>query len=66
VLQGHLHVIEEIVWKGTHFITGGAVSGAWWGGPFEGFPEGFVVVDIKGDEFDWYYKTLELKPGEEK
>jgi Icc protein len=64
VLQGHLHVVEEIVWKGTHFITGGAVCGRWWKGPFEGFPEGFVVVDVEGDYFTWWYETFEWNAGE--
>jgi 3',5'-cyclic AMP phosphodiesterase CpdA len=56
VLQGHLHVVEELVWKGTHFVTGGAVSGAWWTGSNFGFAEGFVVVDVKGDQFTWTYQ----------
>ena len=25
VLQGHLHIVEEIVWKGTHFIVVGRI-----------------------------------------
>lgn len=57
VLQGHLHVVEDIAWKGTHFITGGAVSAAWWQGARDGFEEGFVVVDVEGDQFDWRYET---------
>lgn len=56
VLQGHLHVVEEIVWKGTHFITGGAVSAAWWRGPHAGFEEGYVLVDVHGNDFDWTYE----------
>lgn len=58
VLQGHLHEVEHIEYKGTHFITGGAVCGAWWQGARDGFPEGFVVVDVKGDEFEWRYETF--------
>ncbi|MBN1153968.1 metallophosphoesterase [candidate division KSB1 bacterium] len=59
VLQGHLHIVEEIIFKDTHYITGGAVSGAWWKGARSGFPEGFVVVDIKKDEsFSWHYETF--------
>jgi Icc protein len=57
VLQGHLHIVEQIAIKGTHFVTGGAVSGAWWKGPFEGFPEGFVVIDIDGERFSYYYEA---------
>ena len=58
VLQGHLHIVEEIIYKDVHYITGGAVSGAWWNGPKDGFPPGFVIVDIKGDGFDWSYETF--------
>ena len=61
VLQGHLHIVEQIAIKGTHFVTGGAVSGAWWKGPFEGFPEGFVVVDIDGERFSYYYEAYGWK-----
>ncbi len=57
VLQGHLHVVEEIVYKDVHYITGGAVSGRWWRGPRDGFAEGFVVIDIDGEALDWHYQT---------
>jgi Icc protein len=57
VLQGHLHIVEGIRYRNTSFITGGAVSGAWWKGAKDGFPEGFVVVDVSGDDFDWNYDT---------
>ena len=30
VLQGHLHSLEEIEVGGITFLTGGAVSAAWW------------------------------------
>ncbi len=44
VLQGHLHSCEDIYVNGTHFITGGAVSGGWWKGAHRGFEEGFLMV----------------------
>jgi len=56
VLQGHLHIVEQLVYKDVHFITGGAVSGEWWRGTRMGFEEGFVVVAIEGDDFDWSYE----------
>ncbi|MGQ9561783.1 MAG: metallophosphoesterase family protein [Candidatus Oleimicrobiaceae bacterium] len=65
VLQGHMHDVEEIVVKGTHFVTGGAVSGAWWSGPYRGFPEGFVVVDVRGKNFTWQYKAYGWRAGTE-
>ena len=55
VLQGHLHFLEDIYANGTHFITGGAVSSAWWSGPYNGLEEGFLVVTVKGDDFDREY-----------
>ncbi|NQT27877.1 metallophosphoesterase [candidate division KSB1 bacterium] len=57
VLQGHLHIVEEIIFYDVHYITGGAVCGSWWNGPRAGFPEGFVVVDVQGDDFSWTYET---------
>lgn len=55
VLQGHQHLYEEIKVKGVQFITAGAVSANWWGGAFHGTEEGFLKVDIAGDDFDWEY-----------
>jgi 3',5'-cyclic AMP phosphodiesterase CpdA len=66
VLQGHLHYIEDIYVSGTHFITGGAVSARWWAGPYRGMEEGFVVINVKGDDFDWHYFDFgwDAKPAE--
>lgn len=55
VLQGHLHFLEEIEYNGIHYITGGAVSSQWWQGPRFGMEEGFVKVDVNGDDFTWKY-----------
>lgn len=55
VLQGHLHTVEDIFIDGIHFITGGAVSAAWWTGPHKGFEEGFMLITVKGEDFDWKY-----------
>jgi hypothetical protein len=55
VLQGHLHFLEDIYVKGTHFITAGAVSGSWWNGPRDGLEEGFLKVDVSGHDFNWEY-----------
>jgi 3',5'-cyclic-AMP phosphodiesterase len=59
ILQGHLHVLEEIRWRDTLIITGGAVSGAWWNGPFEGFEPGFTVLDVDGDDIRWRFEKLD-------
>jgi Icc protein len=55
VLQGHLHSIEDIYIDGTHFITGGAVSGAWWNGPNKGMEEGYMLITAKNGDFSWKY-----------
>jgi len=55
VLQGHLHFLEDIYVEGIHFITGGAVSSAWWTGKRDGLEEGFLKINVKGDTFNWEY-----------
>lgn len=55
VLQGHLHIVEDIFIDGVHFITGGAVSARWWLGPNMGFEEGFVLINVNGEQFNWKY-----------
>ena len=55
VLQGHLHLVEDIFIDDIHFITGGAICAAWWRGPYRGDEEGFVLVRVKGSEFDWEF-----------
>ncbi|MBU2650609.1 MAG: metallophosphoesterase [Bacteroidetes bacterium] len=55
VLQGHLHTIEDIYVDGVHFLTGGAVSARWWTGPNHGYEEGFMMIRVKDDDFDWEY-----------
>lgn len=55
VIQGHLHFLEDIYAKGTHFVTGGAICSAWWSGTYKGLEEGFLLVKVKGDNFEWQY-----------
>jgi hypothetical protein len=55
VLQGHMHLYEEIKVKGVQFITGGAVSASWWGGAYHGTEEGYLLLHMDGDDFDWEY-----------
>jgi Icc protein len=62
VLQGHLHIVEEMVYKNIRFITGGAISGAWWRGAKDGFQPGFVLVDIDNDDVTWEYVNYLSKP----
>lgn len=55
VLQGHMHLYEEIKVKGVQFITAGAVSGNWWQGAFEDTAPGHLEVHVKGRDFSWKY-----------
>jgi len=56
VLQGHLHVLEDIYLAGrVHFITGGAVSSNWWNGPKGNLEEGFLLIKTKGEEISSEY-----------
>ena len=57
VLQGHLHAEEMLRWKGTTFITSGAICGNKWRGPRYGTPEGFGVLTLRPDRVEWNYKT---------
>ena len=55
VLQGHMHLYEEIKVKGVQFITAGAVSASWWGGAYHGTEEGYLKINIDGNDFSWEY-----------
>ena len=55
VLQGHMHLYEEIKVKNIQFITAGAVSANWWGGNYYGTEEGYLLIDINGNDFSWKY-----------
>ena len=59
VLQGHHHFYEDITYqynkKNYRFVTGGAVSSAWWNGPRFGLEEGFLKVDINKDDISCSY-----------
>lgn len=62
VLQGHLHILEDAYIGNIHFITGGAVAGGWWKGPYEGTQEGFVSLSFTGEDFDWKYVDYGWEP----
>jgi len=55
VLQGHMHVKEMLMWRETTFITGGAVCGKWWRGPWLGTEEGFNILTLTKDRVYWEY-----------
>lgn len=56
VLQGHLHIMEDIYVNqlGTHFITGGSIAGRpSWQGFRNGEPSGFLLIKIKNQDICW-------------
>ncbi|MEI4233557.1 metallophosphoesterase family protein [Roseovarius sp. D22-M7] len=55
VLQGHLHVSEAVQWRGTTFLTGGAICGNWWRGSFFDTAEGFSAITLRDDRIEWEY-----------
>lgn len=58
VLQGHMHLYEEIKVKGVQFITAGSLSGWWWGDLYYGTDLGYLVVNLSDDDFDWEYVSI--------
>lgn len=57
VLQGHLHMYEDILFNGIHYISGGAVGGGWWENRIPGKEreEGFLLIKVNGDNFSSKY-----------
>lgn len=55
VLQGHLHIVEELNIDGIKFITGGAVSGHWWKGKNFFTEEGFLKLNFYGNSVNCKY-----------
>lgn len=55
VLQGHMHLYEEIKVRDVQFITGGAISANWWGGSYYGTEEGYLLININDENFTWEY-----------
>lgn len=58
VLQGHLHAEEMLRWRGTTFITSGAICGDKWRGPKHGTREGFGTLTLRPDRIDWDYRSI--------
>ena len=61
-ISGHIHLLDHVEFMGIHFVCDGAVSGNWWGGPFQDVPEGYGVFDLYADgTFDHQYVTYGWK-----
>jgi Icc protein len=49
-LSGHTHEVDRVEFRGVTYLCNGAVCGGWWKGPFQGFEEGFGVVDVAAEQ----------------
>jgi 3',5'-cyclic AMP phosphodiesterase CpdA len=57
-VSGHIHLLDHVRYMGVDFICDGAVSGSWWGGPFQECSEGYGVLDFYPDgTFEHRYVT---------
>lgn len=45
-LGGHQHWIDRCELDHMIYLTGGAVSGAWWDGPYQEFDPAFLILDL--------------------
>ncbi|MDR1960249.1 MAG: metallophosphoesterase [Planctomycetaceae bacterium] len=63
VLQGHMHLYEEIFSQKVQYITGGAVCANWWNGSFHGTEEGFLFIEVDSENhFTWRYVDYGWQP----
>jgi hypothetical protein len=45
-ISGHTHLMDRVDYLGVSFVCDGAVSGNWWGGPYQDFQEGYGIFDL--------------------
>lgn len=45
-LGGHQHWLDRCELDNAIYLTGGAVSGAWWGGAYQEFDPAFLIIDL--------------------
>ncbi len=48
-LSGHVHLQDEVHYLGVKYLCNGAVSGGWWGGPYQEFTNAYFTVDLYDD-----------------
>ncbi|MBL7700798.1 MAG: metallophosphoesterase [Ferruginibacter sp.] len=48
-LSGHIHLQDEVNYLGIKYYCNGAVSGSWWGGPFQDFAPAYALFDFYSD-----------------
>lgn len=59
VLQGHSHRTESYRYNDVWYLTSPAVSAAWWGGTWTGFPPSYTVLRARDGEVSWSYQPFE-------
>lgn len=61
-ISGHIHMVDEVDYRGVKYVCDGAVSGRWWKGLNKGFPEGYGVFDVHADgKINYQYVTYGWK-----
>lgn len=61
-ISGHIHMVDDVQYRGVRYVCDGAVSGAWWKGPNKGFSEGYGVFDVRDDgTTNYQYVSYEWK-----
>ena len=45
-LSGHIHLQDEVEYRGIHYFCNGAVSGDWWNGPFHDFDPAYAIFEF--------------------
>lgn len=63
VFCGHTHYYQNVEVNANLYQHNiGAACGAWWAGGVNrcGAPNGYLVVDVRGDEIRWHYKSTGL------
>jgi 3',5'-cyclic AMP phosphodiesterase CpdA len=61
-LSGHIHLKDRVDYNGVTYLCNGAVSGSWWGGPYQECPPGYAIVDLFSDgSFESEYRTYGWK-----
>lgn len=53
LLQGHSHRTEDYIYRGVAYLTSPAVSSCWWGGTWNGFPQGYTVFTCHDERLTW-------------
>jgi len=55
-LSGHMHTQDRCEYRGTSYVCGGAVSGAWWDGAEYGFPPCYGKINLHANgDFDYEF-----------